>query len=157
MSSDYKTTGRCRILRGIALPQTQIKLPLSDGNYRHGWIVKEFQVRVRQPMIPTEYCNAILTIDSSATSSRPWDFESGQIAWAACGNAGGIDGGTHTGAALVVSSLVDSDIIITEDLYLLGDVFGDDPDFNYWIKIEEVTMNANEGLYAQARLSQLEP
>ena len=80
----------------------------------------------------------------------PWDFgdfdQSPQIAWATCGNSG-----NATISGPVTTSLIDENEFITDDLFFIGDVTGDDDELNYYIKIESVGFSKNQGLYQAAR------
>jgi len=139
---------RHRVLRGTVEGRTLVRFNMDDGDFQHGWKITDFQVRVINPQIPTEWCNAILGLNDRL--NIPWDFgdfdQSPQIAWATCGNAGNtsVMGQTTT-------SLIDENEFVTDDLFLYGDVTGDDTDFNYYIKIESVNFSKNQGLYQAAR------
>jgi hypothetical protein len=121
---------------------------MDDGDFQHGWKVTDFQIRTINPQVPTEWCNAILGLNDRLTI--PWDFgdfdQSPQIGWATCSNGTG----TLVGG-MMVTSLVDDNEFITDDLFLYGDVTGDDPFFNYLIRIESVNWTKNQALYQAAR------
>jgi len=139
---------RHRVLRGTVLGRTLVRFNMDDGDFQHGWKITDFQVRTINPQIPGEWCNAILGLNDRL--NIPWDFadtdQSPQIGWATCGN-----GGNATIAGMLVTSLVDENEFVTEDLFLYGDVTGDDDHFNYYIKIESVQWAKNQALYQSAR------
>jgi len=139
---------RHRVLRGTVLARTLVRFNMDDGDFQHGWKITDFQVRVVNPQIPTEWCNGILGLNDRL--SIPWDFgdfdQCPQIAWATCGNSGNA---TITG--VVTTSLIDENEVITDDLFFVGDVTGDDAELNYYIKIESVQWAKNQALYQTAR------
>ena len=139
---------RHRVLRGTVLGRTLVRFNMDDGDFQHGWKITDFQVRCINPQIPTEWCNGILGLNDRL--NIPWDFgdfdQSPQIAWATEGAAGGASVGGRA-----ATSLIDDNEFITDDLFLIGDVTGDDSDFNYYIKIESVQFTMNQGLYQAAR------
>jgi len=139
---------RHRVLRGTVIGRTLIRFNMDDGDFQNGWKITDFQVRCINPQIPTEWCNAILGLNDRL--NIPWDFadfnQCPQIAWATEGAAGGASVGGRA-----ATSLIDENEYITDDLFLIGDVTGDDADFNYYIKIESVDFSKNQGLYQAAR------
>lgn len=138
-----------RILRGTWHPGQDApeQFCLDDGNFEHGWRVIRFEIRNAYPLIPSEACMA--TLGLSQDVDRSWNFADAngiQIAWASCGSANAGQGGS-----VVTTSLCDYNSIVHQDLWLYGDGSGDDDYFNYYIEIEPVQMNKNEGLYVSAK------
>ena len=139
---------RHRVLRGTVLPRVLVRFNMDDGDFQHGWKITDFQVRTVNPQIPTEWCNGILGLNDRL--NIPWGFgdfdQSPQIAWATCGNSV-----NNTTTGIIVTSLIDDNEFITDDLFFIGDLTGDDAELNYYIKIESVQFTKNQGLYQAAR------
>jgi len=139
---------RHRVLRGTVKARVQVRFNMDDGDFQHGWKITDFQVRVVNPQIPTEWCNGILGLNDRL--NIPWDFgdfdQCPQIAWATCGNSG-----NATISGPVTTSLIDENEFVTDDLFFIGDVTGDDDELNYYIKIESVNWAKNQALYQTAR------
>lgn len=131
------------VLRGVAIENEGFKkLNLYNGTYRSGFRVVDFKV-ASQGIFTSMECQGVISTAPSGASANFWNWENQQqVGWAATDMVGG-------GTRDMVFSLVDSSIIIVDEIYIsVNNNQGNTEPTNYYIELEPV--NLEEYQYAMA-------
>ena len=142
---------RLHTCRGQILSSTYLRIPLDRMDPTLCWRVTEFQVSSGQTGAAAfDASTGVLTTEEPGLTTwvPPGAFDysdNRQIAWARDSSlASAADSGTW--------SLVDSDNLISEDLFVVVWNRTADPGYiNYYIRLELVKVNLNENLFATVR------
>ena len=130
---------RTRTLRGRADHDEIKHLVIDDGNLNHAFKVIEFKVFSSFPLSAAADAWGTLAINSEGGTT--WNASNnGQIGWSgqSIHNADG---------PMNEFSLVDPDHIVVRDLYLYGQS-GTSDHFNYFVRLESVSLSDDESIMA---------
>lgn len=131
---------RIRTLRGKATDATIKHLVIDDGNLNHAFKVLEFVVFSDLPASAAADAWGTLAVNEDGASN--WDASNnGQIGWSgqSIHNADG---------PMNQFSLIDPDHVIVRDLYLYGEAGGSTQTFNYFVRLQAVSLNDDESIIA---------
>lgn len=130
-------------IRGSLLAAQVKKIQLFDGAFDTGFVLKKFIIAPKDVNDSEKIQCKLSTEDISHQTSWFWDRTS-EIAWATWN--------TPTNSRAGQFSLIDSDAIIIEDLYI--DATGDTGEvINYYIEMEKVKISDWKGALAMVRNS----
>lgn len=133
--------------RGIFLEGTEQRIILFDGSFETGFRVTKFDIWSSELGSSANDCSGRLTTDSVGpmpTSGNQMDAsDNRQIAWAS------VQGGSNGFGP--ISSIVDPDNMIVQDLYISGQHGGTSKEINYMITLEKYDITDWEGAYAMVR------